>query len=638
MSDGARLAVTLYLPEGGPQPCILEALPYRKDDLTSSYRPEYTRLRDEFDYAVARLDVRGTGSSSGRATDEYPQQEQRDLAEVIAWIAAQDWCDGNVGMYGTSYSGFNSLHMAAEHPPALKGVIAIYATDDRYTDDVHLCGGSRRWLDIIDYCHYMTPMNALPPVPALWGEGWRDEWSARISEHEPWLFPWLEHTRRDEYWEHGSIRPNYSDIGCPVLIVAGWADGYRNNTFRTVEALRAAGRHAELLAGPWPHAATSSCLPGPRIDLVPEMVAWWDRWLRGSAPAVEPPPARWYAKSSHRPAPDLDEVPGVWRADEWPTPRTTDQSWPMSAKPPYDVVADIGLTAWLSCAGHLPWGQPDDQRTDDVRSLTWDWPLADGLEIAGHPIARLRVSVTEPVASVAVRLCDVAPDGTSTLVSRGFLNLTRRGGMATAEPLVPGEVYDVDVEIDAIAWRWAPGHVLRLALAGADWPNVIAPPAPLTLTVHGGELVLPVYDPSGSPYPTPTFAPGDESAAEDISAVTWRTSRDVLARITSAFVEHGGDPYDTSYGRAGEQYIGEVTVQTQTFAQTALSDVTFSLRYDDDGSGAPVDCVVRSLLHISADETDLDVTIELSCTEAGPSGDRVVGERRWQRRFARDLA
>ncbi len=171
----------------------------------------------------------------------------------------------------------------------------------------------------------------------------------------------------------------------------------------------------------------------------------------------------------------------------------------MSAKPPYDVVADIGLTAWLSCAGHLPWGQPDDQRTDDVRSLTWDWPLADGLEIAGYPVARLRVSVTEPVASVAVRLCDVAPDGTSTLVSRGFLNLTRRGGMATAEPLVPGEVYDVDVEIDAIAWRWAPGHVLRLALAGSDWPNVISPPSPLTMTIHGGELVLPVYDASREP-------------------------------------------------------------------------------------------------------------------------------------------
>ena len=638
MSDGARLAVTLYLPDSGARPCILEALPYRKDDLTASFRPEYTRLRDEFDYAVARLDVRGTGSSSGRATDEYPYQEQRDLAEVIAWLAAQDWCDGNVGMYGTSYSGFNSLHMAAERPPALKAVIAIYATDDRFTDDVHLCGGSRRWLDLVDYCHYMTPMNALPPVPALWGDGWRDEWAARIAEHEPWLWHWLEHTRRDEYWEHGSIRPSYDDIGCPVLIVAGWADGYRNNTFRTVEALRAAGRHAELLAGPWPHAATSSCLPGPRIDLVPEMVAWWDRWLRGRAPAVEPPPVRWYAKASHRPAPDLDEVPGVWRADEWPTPRTSEQTWPMSPKPPYEVVADIGLTAWLSCSGHLPWGQPDDQRVDDIRSLTWDWPLADALEIAGYPVVRLRISVTTPVASVAVRLCDVAPDGTSTLVSRGFLNLTRRSGMATAEPLVPGEIYEVDVEIDAIAWRWAPGHVLRLALAGADWPNVIAPPSPSTLTVHGGELVLPAYDPAGSPYPTPAFAPGDEMADEDPSAVTWRTSRDVLARVTGAFVDHGGESYETSYGHASEHYVGEVTVQTETFAQSARSDVTFVVHYDDDGSGVPVDCVVSSQLRIEADETDLDVRIQLTCTETGSSGDRVFGERSWHRRFARDLA
>jgi predicted acyl esterase len=528
--------------------------------------------------------------------------------------------------------------MAAERAPGLKAVIAIYASDDRFTDDVHLCGGSRRWLDLVDYCHYVTPMNALPPVPAVWGDGWRDEWAARIAEHEPWLFGWLEHTRRDDYWQHGSIRPAYDDIECPVLLVAGWADGYRNNSFRTVAALRAAGRHAELLAGPWPHAATSSCLPGPRIDLVPEMVAWWDRWLRGRSPATEPPTARWYARASHRPAVDLDHVPGVWRADEWPTPRSAERTWPLSSKPRYDVVADIGLTAWLSCSGHLPWGQPDDQRTDDVRALTWDWPLADGLEIAGYPHARLRISVSEPIASVALRLCDVAPDGTSTLVSRGFLNLTRRGGMATATPLVPGEVYNVDVGIEATAWQWAPGHVLRLALAGADWPNVIAPPAPVSLTIHGGELVLPTYDATTSPYPAPVFTPGDEKATEDPATITWRTWRDVLARVTGATIDHGGDPYDTPFGRMGEHYFGEVSVQTDTFAQSARSDVTFAVHFDDDGSGAPVDCVVASRLHIEADETDLDVTITMTCAETGSSGERVVGERSWQRRFARDLA
>ncbi len=123
MSDGAFLAITLYLPHesAGPQPCILEALPYRKDDMTSSYRPEYVRLRDEYRYAVARLDLRGTGSSGGRATDEYPAQEQRDLAEVLTWLAAQPWCDGNLGMYGTSYSGFNSLQMAVRAAAGAQG-------------------------------------------------------------------------------------------------------------------------------------------------------------------------------------------------------------------------------------------------------------------------------------------------------------------------------------------------------------------------------------------------------------------------------------------------------------------------------------------------------------------------------------
>lgn len=638
MSDGVRLAVTLYLPEGGAQPCILEALPYRKDDLTASYRPEYVRLRDEHGYAVARLDLRGTGSSGGRATDEYPASEPRDLTEVITWLAAQPWCDGNVGMYGTSYSGFNSLHLAAVCPPALKAVIAIFATDDRYTDDVHLCGGSRRWLDLVDYCHYMNPMNALPPVPAIWGSEWRAEWAARIAEHEPWLLAWLAHTRRDAYWQHGSIRPDYHDITCPVLLVAGWADGYRNNSFRTVAALRAAGRHAELLAGPWSHAATSSCLPGPRIDLVPEMVAWWDRWLRGVLPGTAPPTARWYARASHRPAVDLDHVPGGWRADDWPTPRSAEDIRTLEARPPYPVVADVGLTAWLSCSGHLPWGQPDDQRTDDVRSLTWDWPVDEALEIAGYPIARLRVSASGPIAGVALRLCDVAPDGTSTLVCRGFLNLTRRAGMDTATPLATGEGYDITVDLDAAAWRWDGGHVLRLAFAGADWPNVLAPPAPVTLTVLGGELVLPTYDPATSPFPTPEFAPGDETAGEDPAAVTWRIWRDPLTRAVGAAIDHGGAPYDTPYGWAGEHYAGEVSVNTASFEQTLRSDVTFTVHYDDDGAGEPVDCVVTSRLTVTADEEHLDVSVELDCSEGEPGSERVVGQRSWSRRFDRDLA
>ena len=172
MADGVRLAATLYLPDGeGPWPALLEALPYRKDDLTASYREEYHRFADEFGYLVCRLDVRGTGSSDGVPVDEYTRQEHADIAEVIAWLASQGWSNGNVGMYGTSWSGFNSLQVAMLRPPALKAICSIFASDDRYGDDVHYFGGALKQLDLVDYPTYMDAGNVLPPVPRVLRSG-----------------------------------------------------------------------------------------------------------------------------------------------------------------------------------------------------------------------------------------------------------------------------------------------------------------------------------------------------------------------------------------------------------------------------------------------------------------------------------
>ena len=183
MRDGVRLAASLYVPDGdGPWPAVLEALPYRKDDVTSSYRPEYERLAAA-GYVVCRVDLRGTGSSEGIAEDEYPAVERTDMMTVIDWLATQDWSTGNVGMYGTSYSGFNSIQLAMERPPALKAIIPIYATDDRYADDVHYMGGAVKQLDQVDYPSYMVALNALPPVPGVYGEGWREEWERRVRGH-----------------------------------------------------------------------------------------------------------------------------------------------------------------------------------------------------------------------------------------------------------------------------------------------------------------------------------------------------------------------------------------------------------------------------------------------------------------------
>lgn len=192
MQDGTRLAARLFLPDELPTAVILEALPYRMDDLTAWYASEYARLCEEGGFAVCRLDILGTGSSEGIALDEYHPQEQADICEAIAWLATQDWCTGRVGMYGTSWGGFNSLQVAMERPPALHAIVPIYASDDRYTDDVHYMGGVLKALDLVDWVLYMAACNVLPPVPAVYGRGWREEWLPWIEGSEPWLLRWLD--------------------------------------------------------------------------------------------------------------------------------------------------------------------------------------------------------------------------------------------------------------------------------------------------------------------------------------------------------------------------------------------------------------------------------------------------------------
>ncbi len=616
MADGVALAATLYLPPAGSgrQPCLLEALPYRKDDLTSSYASSYRSLRDRHGYAVCRLDLRGTGSSGGDAVDEYPPVEQQDLCAVVAWLAEQPWCDGSVGMWGTSYSGFNALQVACERPPALKAICAIYASDDRWTDDVHWRGGALKLLDLVDYCHYMTAMCLLPPVPAVWGEGWREEWLHRLATAEPWVLTWLRESRDGGYWRHGSVRDasggGYQRIACPTMVVAGWADGYRNSSLRLVAALRRAGVPHRLLAGPWGHADPATAMPGPRIDLETEMVAWWDLWLRGRHGAPHEDAADLFVRTSTRPSPDLDRYDGFWLRDRWPSPSVAGSVRALDGPRTLRVAPDVGTAAWIDCAGHLPWGQSGDQRLDDARSLVWDWP-ADGETVVGHPRVRARVSADAPEASLSVKLCDVFPDGTSALVARGSLDLRFRGGLhATPEPLVPGRPYDVVVDLDACAYAFSPGQTLRLSMAGADWPNTVAPPAPVTLTVHDAELELPLHTGTARA-PGPAFRPGATQSAEDPTGVAWTVIDDVLGRTTSARVA-SSTGYPTPYdGRAGESYAGTVTVDRRTFAQTAVADCAYELSWP----GVTVRVAAAMVVEVTA--SGFDVCIDARAEESG---------------------
>jgi uncharacterized protein len=437
--------------------------------------------------------------------------------------------------------------------------------------------------------------------------------------------------------------------------VAGWADGYRNATFRVMERLAAPCR---LLFGPWSHMATDTSLPGPRIDLVPEMVRWWDRWLRGRRNGVDQaPPVTVFVRHATRPAPDLDEHAGVWRDEPaWPPERARSLTLALADATPatggvdrLEVRGTVGAAAWISCAGHLPFGQPDDQREDDAWSLVYDWPLDRELELLGHPRLAVRVGSSAPVAFLSAKLCDVFPDGTSALVARGFRNLTRRRSWTDPEPMAPGEVEEVELELDATSWVFPAGHRLRLSLAGSDWPNLVPPPGPVTLTVErdGSALTLPVLDgPSPSPPPSlPPPRPSDPAEPPGAEApdprpgggramsppdppTRWRVARDVLGRGSEAEIDHGGRSELPDGTVLVERYQGTVGALDRPGSTWARGTAGYRVEWPE----ATVATSAR--LDLRGDADAFEVRLDLEARE----GDELRWARTWHRRIPRHLA
>jgi predicted acyl esterase len=644
-ADGETLAADLFLPDERSDQLdsqrslatLIEALPYRKDDVTESYAATYERYLAA-GFAVVRVDLRGTGSSSGIASDEYADVERTDLRDLIGWITAQPWSSGKVGMFGTSYSGFNALQMAAEAErlgvTALGAVMATYATDDRYTDDVHYAGGVLRAIDLIDYPLYMVAMNALPPVPAVFGEGWRDEWRRRLDETPPWLMEWLANPIDGPTWRRGSVRlgpdgAGYERISCPVLLIVGWADGYRNNSFRVVEQYGRNGVPWRMIAGPWVHKSPERARPGPNVDDDVEIIAFFDQHLRGGS-GHGGAPGQVYVREPTRPAPDLAFQPGRWvDVDRWPLPgaRTLALASDRTGVECLRVEGDVGVAAWNSCGGGLPWGQPLDQRADNARSLCWDWPVAEPLDVVGNATVRFRVASDRPFGHVSVKLCDVAADGSVSLISRGMLDLRHRGcwpadeqgelGRAPTD-LAPGEWIDVAIGVEATTWRLLPGHRLRLAVAGTDWPNSWPPPGRVTVSVESGSVVvdLPIVDDLA--HSAHEFVAGSGPSDDEADGVTWRIEHDVLTGETRAVTRYGG----TYEGRHGatvtDDYRGEVGVDVDDPSHAwARGTSSFEIVWPEATVRA------ESTVDVTSDERGLRATIGLRVWD----GDELVAER-----------
>jgi len=501
MNDGTELDAHLFMPDAnGPFPAVFDYYPYRKDDLSSGNLRNQHYLAQR-GFVGIRVDVRGTGSSGGTAVDEYTVQEQLDAVEAIAWMAEQPWCNGNVGMFGASYGGFNSLQVAMHRPPALKAICPMYFTDNRFTDDCHYKGGSMQMLyDMATYGLGMVVQNAMPPYPEATGDRWAAIWEEHLQS-EPWLLTWLSNHVYNDYWKQGSLCEDYAAIECAAYLFGGWRDGYTNCNLRAFEHLRCPKK---VLIGPWLHVAPDVGVPGPRINHLHEMVRFYDYWLKGIDNGVmDEPPVTVYVQQYDPPAADRPLTSGFWRFEAgWPLERAAEQTLHLAAdgvlqsvpaggqdEVSYTYNPTVGATFGMFSASS-PHVLPVDQRLEDAYSLNWtSQALDEPLEMLGYGQVVLHVSADTDIATLVVRLMDVAPDGAAALVTKGVLNLTHRESHARPTPIEPGQIYEVTVPLDATGWRFAPGHHLRIGVSGADFPNAWPSPKPYVGRIHlGGPL------------------------------------------------------------------------------------------------------------------------------------------------------
>jgi uncharacterized protein len=566
MPDGCRLSARVWMPDDAvadPVPAVLEYIPYRKRDGTLPRDAMMHPYVAGHGYACVRVDMRGNGDSEGSMADEYTAQELQDACDVIAWLAAQPWCSGAVGMMGKSWGGFNCLQTAFLQPPALKAVVSVCSTTDRFADDIHFRGGCLLG-ENFGWGAVMLSFSSRPADPVLRPD-WRADWLARLAAL-PHLAPiWAGHQARDDYWRHGSICEDYSRMQVPVLVVGGWADNYMN----TVAEIVAHVPGAKGIVGPWVHQYPHTAVPGPQIGFLQECVRWWDRWLKGVSNGVEDDAAvRAYLLHSAPPDACAAHRAGQWVACDWPAP-VTPQVLPLS---------DQGLVAGplsarvctpqqhgMHAGEFFPMGlnaeMPGDQAGDDALAVCFDGAvLAADLTLLGRAEVQLRLSANAPKGHLIARLCDVAPDGSSVRIAHGMLNLCHRDDKAEPALMVPGQGYDVTLQLDQMAYRVAAGHRVRLALATAYWPFVWPSDAPVTLRLAGGALTLPVVTgalAAWAPPPAETAKPWAHRVVREGHKAR-RIEHDLIAGTYALVVEDdGGDAENLDHGLVTGETMSE---------------------------------------------------------------------------------
>ncbi|HXT34019.1 MAG TPA: CocE/NonD family hydrolase [Chloroflexota bacterium] len=501
MRDGVTLSADVYLPAAGPGPwpAILYRTPYDNIDPTWVQTAVFFAARG---YAFVSQDVRGRYDSDGEWAPFVHEAE--DGFDTVEWVSGQPWCAGQVGMMGGSYTGTVQWLAVRERPPHLTALVSRAAAG-RWLEEMPYRFGvvspyEMFWLNLVGG---RTLQKSAPGVP---------DWS-RIASHRPlrdldlalgrantlWR-EWLAHDQFDDYWRRIAPDGHFHEIDLPVLHITGWFDddqlGALHYWHGMVRESPAANRQW-LVIGPYDHAGTGAPRqhlggrdfgPGALVDVRAMHLRFFDRWLKGLDNGADRDPCvRIFTMGRNQ-----------WRNEEtWP---------PAGTAPARFFLSSGGHANSLGGDGTLGTGAPGDDtpadhftynpdnptpshldlsdwpfgdysldnrwrlRRDDVLVYT-SAPLAEELEITGHPFVVLHAASDCPDTDWHVTLCDVLPDGRSEQLAAGCLRAAYRGGReAPPTPIEPGRIYEYRIELPAISNLWPTGHRLRLTVASADFP------------------------------------------------------------------------------------------------------------------------------------------------------------------------
>jgi uncharacterized protein len=526
MRDGTRLASDVYLPEGdGPFPTVLTRMPYGKTE-PYCYMPIIGAFFASKGYAFVAQDVRGKWGSEGTFDPNVGGIEIGDGYDTIDWIAGQDWSNGRVGMWGESYFGFTTYAGAIGRHPALVAIAPGDITLNRYLGTIR------------NGCLQLNTVGT-------WAISMMARQYQDLSTIDPWHLPLAEMANAagipssyfdqvianpvpSPFWQERSLLAGYDAIRIPVLHWDGWYDNYLGPMLRDWRRLadaNAPARHNHVLIGPWDHECSADKLGRAGLMPVPasafahrwdHYAAFFDRYLMGLDSGFGAAgPIHYFTLGAD-----------LWRdAEDWPLPGTDFQTWylrgggRLTPEPPGDEPADrfvydpqnpVAASLQMDCWAIA--GAMGDRRDIEARAdvlVYTSAPLDAPMELTGPVTASLHAASSATDTDFTVVLADVFTDGRVNMIQDGILRTGFREPDKAPQPIEPGRVYALDIDLWATSYLVEKGHRLRVEVSSSDFnrydrnPNTGAPFGHSATTVaaeqtvhhsaaHPSHIVLPV--------------------------------------------------------------------------------------------------------------------------------------------------